>query len=288
MKDDIRRKRSKKHYNYRKEVLIFNLVGFSFVIMFAVFGALNIFTGKKALRNEAVEQYKAGNYEEAIDLFDKAIDKKQWFSDSMNVDMEMYKANSYIMLNNYSSAMNIYVQIEEEYSESYYDKEEVDFLIRLTNALDKYDKGDYVSVIAAFSDGVDKGYTQLCLYLADCYDHQADFESMKKYCDLYASRYELNPYLCYKYASYYILNDNYEQAINYINQGIAISDGDVKQALCYAEIMCYEKLCNYEKAYSLAQNYKINYPQDMQGQNIIDYLDTRVNIDTTTVNNYFE
>lgn len=288
MKDDVRRSRSKKHADYRKQVLLFNIFGFVFVILFAGFGAINIFTNKKKLRNQAVEQYKAGNYQEAIDMFDIAIDKKQWFSDRMNIDMEMYKADCYIMLCNYATALSIYNDIENHYSDNLYNKEEVDFLIRLTNSLDKYDKGDYVSTVAAMSDGVDKGYTQLCLYLADCYDHQRDYEKMKEACDRYVSFYALNPYICYKYATYFIINDDYNQAINYINQGISISDGEVKQALCYAEIMCYEKLGNFDKAYSLAQSFQLNYPEDIQGQNIIDYLDTRVNIDTTSVNHFYD
>ncbi len=279
--------RNKKNRAYRKFKIYYNLIFGAFVIFILVFGLFHVFTKKKAFRNEGIKQFENGEYEAAIESFNSALKCNQWFSDNVNVDIEMYKADSYIKLTDFASAKRVYSQIKSKYPEKYYDKDKVDFLIELTDALDRYKYGDYVSTVACFNRAVEAGYVEMSIYAADCYEKSHDYEKMKNNLDIYTTSYGYTPEICYKYASYYIANEDYNSALICIEQGIACGESIYTQEFLYAQILCYSKAGNYEKAYELSTGYKERYPEDTKGADIYAYLDTRVNPDKEVVNDIF-
>ena len=79
----------RKNSGYRKIQLCYNLIFIIALLFIIIFGSMHVFTKKKALRKEGIDYYNKGEYEAAIESFDKALKCKQWFSDSVNVDIEM-------------------------------------------------------------------------------------------------------------------------------------------------------------------------------------------------------
>ena len=51
--------------------------------------------------------------------------------------------------------------------------------------------------------------------------------------------------------------------------------------------MCYKEMLDYNQAYALATAYVNTYPEDQKGQDILAYLDTRININEIPINDKF-
>ena len=281
---NARRRKSKK---YRQLQFLYNIIFALFILLLLIYGIFHVFTPKKNLRSQGIKAYNEGNYDEAIKAFDQALECKQWFSYSIDTDICMYKADSYIKLGDFESSKRVYEAIESGYPERYYDKSKVDFLIELTNALIKYKSGDYVSTVACFNRAVDAGYIEMSLYAANCYEISGKYDEMKKNLDIYTGGFGYTPEICYKYANYYIQLEDYNNALTSIEQGIAAGESIYIQDFAYSQILCYMKLDNYQKAYELAVNYSSLYPTSSDIANIYSYLDTRVNPDTEVIHDIF-
>ena len=284
-KKNIRKKSSTRAY--RKIKIYYNLVFGAFILLAVIYGFLHTFTHKKDYRARGIEHFNNGEYEAAIEDFDNALNCNQWFSETVNVDIEMYKADSYIKLGDFSTANNVYSDILKKYPEKYYDKDEVDFLIELTNALNKYKNGDYVSTVACFNRAIEAGYVEMSLYAADCYEISKNYEEMKRNLDIYTAAFGYTPDICYKYASYYLAMEDYNNALSSIEQGIACGDSIYMQDFIYSQIVCYTKLNNYNTAYEYAKKYTAEYPGNTDIADMYEYLDTRVNIDTEVINDIY-
>ncbi len=280
-------KKKKKSAGYRRLQLCYNLIFILALLFLIIFGSLHVFTKKKTLRKEGIEYYNKGEYEAAIESFDKALKCKQWFSDSVNVDIEMYKADCYLKLGEYSDAERVYSSIKNKYPAKYYDRNKVDFLEELSSALDRYKYGDYVSTVACFNRAVEAGYTEMSIFAASCYEQSGDYEKMKENLDIYTASHGNTADICYKYASYYLTMGDYESALSYVEQGIAFGEGTYYQEFLYARIICCEKKGEFEKAFGYASDYIASYPDDKKGADMYAWLDTRVNPDTELVNDYF-
>ncbi len=281
-----RLKRKKKAI--RKALHILNIALFILVVIVTFVGVFHLFTPKKAYRNKGVESFNAGEYEVAIEHFDKALGYNQWFSDKLNVDICYYKADTYLRLEMYQEAYNTYQYILDEYSDSYYNEEDVLYLMNITQALIKFSKGEYYGSHTTFVEAVDKGYTELAVYAAICYEHLDDYDKMKEYFDIYSREVGMDAYLCYKFAQYYIEQEDYNTAVAYVGQGLAQDDKTYEKQLRYTQIVCYEKLGQFSEAFALAKEYKDLYPDDDKGEDLYAYLDTRVNISEEPVNDIYD
>lgn len=286
-KRESRKRRTRRSKAYRKAMMIMNLIFIAVMVLFVVIGLFHLFTDKKKYRDAGVELYRQGKYQEAVESFDKALECNQWFSDAVNVDIELYKADCYMRADNFTAAHDVYMGILKKYSKRHYDEDGIEFLVSLTTTLDKYSNGDYVSTVANFVEACERGYTEMSVYAAICYENQRNYEKMKEYYDIYTKEFGMNTYMYYKYASYYILNQDYNQALSYIEQGFSAGDQAYIKQLKYTQIMCYQELADYERAFSLAQEYVALYPDDQMGAELYAYLDTRVNVSTEPVNDIY-
>lgn len=288
-KKESKRRLRRRSKGYRRAMIAINVTFIVIIILTLVLGCIFSFTKKKTYRDNGIEYYNAGEYEAAIEEFDKALDCKQIFSDKIDVDICLYKADSYLKIEDFLMANKTYKFIINTFPQKYYNIEQVEFLAELSYKLNEYKLGSYDLAINTLIEAVDKGYTEISLYVADCYEQKQDYDNMLKYFDIYTEEFGLNSYLCYKYASYYISTDNqYKNALTYINTGIELDDKEYIQNLYYAEILCYEEMDNYEHAFNLAKQYKNNYPDDVYGKDKYAYLKTRVEINEVPLNDRFE
>lgn len=279
-----RRKRTKA---YRNTSMIINVIFICFIVIFAFIGGKHVFTDKKKLREQGISLYNNANYVEALVKFQKALGEDQWFSDEVNVDIEMYMADSYMRLEDFAMANQIYVNITKNYEKGDYDEDRIAFMIQLTQALADYATGDYVTPLDTLIMAVNRGYEEMALYVAICYENLCDFENMKAYYDIYSQSYGMNAYLSYKYAGYSIGKNDYSTALSYVEQGLAFNDVDYTKELKYLQVVCYEELGQYEYAFNLSTAYMTAYPDDEKGRELYSYLDTRVNIDPIPVNDIY-
>lgn len=277
-----RRRREMKRRLRRFHLIMLGIIGIVFIVI-----CFHIFSSKKRTRKDAVDLYKAGNYEQALDKFKEAYAEKQWFSDSIDVDILLYEADCMMRLQLFQDAELVYQTIQKEYSKSHYDEKQLAYLIEISHALGNFHQGDYVSTVAAFTKAVTNGHKDMSIYATICYENQKSYDKMKEYLDIYAQYHGMDAYVNYKYASYYYDTKDYNQALNYLSQGASSGDSDYLQDILYAQIMCYKELQDYTQAYQLASEYISKYPEDQNGADIYAYLDTRVNINDTPINDKF-
>lgn len=288
MSNTVQKKRSKRRSKtYRQVGMIINLSFFVIIIVVAIVGAFHTFTNKRDYRDEGVSYYEQGDYENAIQSFDKALKCKQWFAGKLNVDIELYKADSYIKLTDYDDAGKVYQKITDKYPKRYYDSDEVKFMVKLCDALQMYKNGDYYSPVPYLTEAVEHGYNDMCLNVAYCYEQQNNYDKMIAYYDKHIATVGITGYVAYKYADYYIYMGDYSSALSYVNQGIMLNSEEYMQKLKYLEILCYKGMADFETAYNYALTYNTEYPDDEAGADILAYLDTRVNLNTNLVNDVY-
>ena len=280
-----RLKRKKKAI--RKAMHILNIALFALVVVITIIGVFHTFTPKKTFRNKGVECFNKGEYEAAIENFDKALGYNQWFSDKLNVDICYYKADSYLRLEMYQEAYDTYSFMIDEYSDSHYSKEDVLYLMKITEALIKFSNGEYFASHTTFVEAVEIGYKELAVYAAICFEHLDDYDKMKEYFDIYSREVGMDAYLCYKFAQYYIEQEDYNTAVAYVNQGLSQEDKTYEKQHRYTQIVGNEKLGQFNEAFALAKEYKELYPDDTKGDDLYAYLDTRVNISEEPVNDIY-
>lgn len=286
-KGPYEREMARRRRERKRRIRRFHLICLGVMLLAFVIVCVNIFSHKKSIRKEAVSLYEAGNYQEALDRFKEAYAEKQWFSDSIDVDILMYEADCMMRLQQFSDAELTYLNIQKKYSASRYDKEQLSYLTDLSHALGNYQQGDYVSTVAAFTKAVENGHKDISIYAVICYENQKNYDKMKEYLDIYANYHGLDAYVNYKYASYYYDTKDYNQALTYLAQGESAGESDYLQEILYAQIMCYKELQNYTEAFSRATSYIAKYPEDQNGQDLYAYLDTRVNLNEVPVNDRY-
>ena len=286
-KGPYEREMARRRRERKRRIRRFHLICLGVMLLAFIIVCVNIFSHKKSIRKEAVSLYEAGNYQEALDKFKEAYAEKQWFSDSINVDILLYEADCMMQLQLFSYAELTYLDIQKKYPTSKYDKEQLSYLSDLSHALGNYQRGDYVSTVATFTKAVENGHKDISIYAAICYENQKSYDKMKEYLDIYANYHGIDAYVNYKYASYYYDTKDYNQALTYLAQGESAGDSDYLQEILYAEIMCYKELQNYTEAFSRATSYIAKYPEDQKGQDLYAYLDTRVNVNEVPVNDRY-
>lgn len=286
-KGPYEREMARRRRERNRRIRRFHLICLGVMLLAFIIVCVNIFSHKKSIRKEAVSLYEAGNYQEALDKFKEAYAEKQWFSDSINVDILLYEADCMMQLQLFSDAELTYLDIQKKYPTSKYDKEQLSYLSDLSHALGNYQRGDYVSTVATFTKAVENGHKDISIYAAICYENQKSYDKMKEYLDIYANYHGIDAYVNYKYASYYYDTKDYNQALTYLAQGESAGDSDYLQEILYAEIMCYKELQNYTEAFSRATSYIAKYPEDQKGQDLYAYLDTRVNVNEVPVNDRY-
>ena len=286
-KGPYEREMARRRRERKRRIRRFHLICLGVMLLAFIIVCVNIFSHKKSIRKEAVSLYEAGNYQEALDKFKEAYAEKQWFSDSINVDILLYEADCMMQLQLFSDAELTYLDIQKKYPTSKYDKEQLSYLSDLSHALGNYQRGDYVSTVATFTKAVENGHKDISIYAAICYENQKSYDKMKEYLDIYANYHGIDAYVNYKYASYYYDTKDYNQALTYLAQGESAGDRDYLQEILYAEILCYKELQNYTEAFSRATSYIAKYPEDQKGQDLYAYLDTRVNVNEVPVNDRY-
>ncbi len=281
----MNKQRRKKQLERRSQIIV-RTTFLVIIALMLIISLPHLFTKKYKYRDKGVDCYNNEEYRKAVEYFDDALSCKQWFSKEVDIDILMYKADCHIRLEEFHDAYDTYGRILTDYNDRYYSHDSIKFLENLSLCLESYSNGNYGSNAAVFAQAVEKGYTEMSLYAANCYEKNGDYENMIKYYDIYTGIYGTSGKIAYKYASYYMSTEDYNKALSYIEAHPDIND-EYTDDLAYLRILCYSKLQNYEKAFSLAEEYTAKFPNDTAGKEIYDFLYTRVNVDGEVVHDIY-
>ncbi len=264
-----RRGKKKSRIDYRK-VVLFILV--CLVLIFGVAAILSkLISHKNEYFDEALSYYNEEKYDKALELFEKALDENQLFSQNKDKNTKLYIADIYIKTGQYEKAVAEYDEVLEYAS---VDTSDVEAMQDIASALYDFSEGNYAGALTVLEENTD-AFPELYMYVGTCYSALSDSENMFTNYEKYIEAFGWNSYLYAQYAAYYISIGELDNAYGYINNGLS-SDDTFNAELRLQEIVYYEKIYNYDKAYELAEELYELYPDFEKGVDEYTFLYTRV------------
>ena len=244
------------------------------VLIIVIFMAAHISGKKGVYRSEGIASFEMGDYEAAAKSFNASLDEKQWFCTEMDIDTMFYLGETYIRLNDFSSALSTYQKIIFEADKNKTEKAEE--YVNLATALMDFSDKNYDAAIVSLNAMVKEGNTDVAVYLASCYSELGQYDSMLEAYAVYLKDHPLDSYIAYQLSTYYLENDNLDYALKYINDGIAI-EGDYIDKLYFNEVVYYEKMKDLSTAYSKISALCEKHPDVEEYQKEKTFLETRLN-----------
>ena len=226
----------------------------------------------KAARENGIALLESGDYEGAIQEFDRLIESAGRVSD-FELDVLKYRAEAEFALEDFEAAAHTYdilSQVDGEKAEYYYfgavslagskKTEEALALLEKGRALDESGEKDgfteaMLAVGAALSDagaeGADGLYNEL----------------------IQSGRADTRVYN--RLALLSMKAGEYETALKFCEEGLALPDAEAARELAYNRAVCYEYLGRYEEALTLFEDYVAEFGSDEKAEHEIAFLKTR-------------
>ena len=272
--------------SYRKErkkklALIYVFGTLIILITIAVFVAL-LRSDKEKLRDEGIEEYKAGRYDKAIELFKESLDENQLFSKKMDLDTRMYLGTAQMKTGRYMDAEKTFIRLHKD-NDGTLDDARIDMFLGLAQVMQGYGDMSPDTVIPKYEEAVKYGNYTALLYLASSYYEKERYEDMVQAYEDYITHVGLNSYVAYQLSSYYLSTGDYEKALAYVNDGLESGDDLYEGDLRYNLAVIYEKDHDYDNAYQIIKELYKSFPDNEEYRAEYDYLYTRVNIDPNPV-----
>lgn len=252
---------------------------------------------------------KLGEYEEALSIYNDILSK-----DKDNTAILQSRANIQYLLQNYEESLKDYDTLLEKNKKDislYLGKYQVlmaqgkdaDGETLLNEALNiassdtpeqKFQKakiyyflGDYDTAMTELTSAGEAGYTESYQYLGNIYLEKNDITNAIYYFELYLEKTNnKNISQVYNQIAYcYIKEENYEEALSYINKGLKNATAENEQELRKNEIIAYEKMGDVELALEKMESYITDYPDDQEAARDYIFLQTRTGSSDETVDN---
>lgn len=227
------------------------------------------------------------DYEGAAKSFSKLIDKNDKTKATVKAKYYIGRGNAYLMMENFATALEDYDNAISEDNDCYeaylgryfalmgtHDKDAADKT--LDTALGIKDRGkdsDYYKAVFYFykseyekslellQKSLDDGNKEAIYYIGRVYQAQnninAAIDNYSTYLTAYPGR--KNAEICNQMAGCYMAQEDYETAAVWLDDGIKVSGGSMKENLMYNRIIVYERLGDYKSAKELADQYLENY-----------------------------
>lgn len=138
-----------------------------------------------------------------------------------------------------------------------------------------YYLGDYEEAQSQLIGPVEQKYEPAMLLIAKVYLAQNDTEHAQAVYEQIQQESGVSTHVMNGLALCSMQTGNYDAALGYISQGLALEGTSGKQELYFNEIVAYEKKLDFATAKVKAQEYVTRYPSDEAGQKELTFLQTR-------------
>ncbi len=126
-----------------------------------------------------------------------------------------------------------------------------------------YFQGDYETALAEFNDGFANGFQEAYYYIGEIYRIKKDYPKAIYYYETYMGAGKPATSEVYnQIGTCLIKTGQYEEALNYLEQGIAYHQAGAIQTLKRNEIIAYERLGKFDEADEKLADYISQYPKD--------------------------
>ena len=241
--------------------------------LFLLSGCGSVTEEMKTGRTEGIALLESGGYEGAVSRFDEVISQASRVTD-FELDVLKYRAEAELKLEDYQAAAYTYgilSQVDEP-------KPEYEYLEALCLARG----GNPEGAKAALEEGkaLDEslsgfGYEEAMMAIGEAYAASGDMEAADRTYQELVSQGHANTGIYNRWALSAMEAGNYEEALSYIQTGLALSDDTARKELRFNEAVCCEYLGQYEQALSLFQAYEAEFGSDEQTAHEIAFLVTR-------------
>ncbi len=267
-KRESKRRLKRRSKGYRRAMMCINIIFIITISVFAIYGFMHTFTKKKEYRDKGLDAYNSGEYDKAVNYFDKAYKCDQWFSDRLDVDILFYKADCQVRLGEYEAANDTYSKLRN-YPKSMTKDMDIELFITINNAYIDFENFNYADAVEGFIKIAEvDGYESFYLYAGICYENMDNYEAMY---DCYCKYEELvacTGFICYKNASYNLMIGDYDQAISYVERGKNINDSEYLRKLEFKEAEIYEHDREFEAAFNTLGEYLEKYDGDLTSEEV--------------------
>lgn len=267
-KNGSRRIETSNKWKKKKQKRRLTITGIIVAILLVVVGIFQFMDYEKELgfREKGIAQFQKGQYKEAQEYFEEALEHTNIFGGTVTQDVRYYLAESYFMDEQYDKALNLYQQISRKeknkgYAECYIGAA----YARL---------GDTEKAKAQFEKGISLGNEEGYHYLSRMYYELGDYDKAIENELSYMEKREPDGTSYMVLAKSYCKAGQYKKALQAIADGIELDDSQ-KQALLFEEIVIYEQKLDFDTAYKKCLTYVANYPEDETAKQELEFLETR-------------
>ncbi|MEG7531250.1 MAG: tetratricopeptide repeat protein [Hungatella sp.] len=229
-------------------------------------------TQKYTDRETGIEKLSAGNYEEAIESFDQALEHSNGMVSEFELDVLKYRAEAEYQIEDYKAAAHTYdvlIQVDGEKPEYLNMRCMLSMKAgNLEQALEDYQKSYALNPGTAVTEPALLSLGQ-ALTEADRFDEAMEFYNQAAGDGLKSSELYNRMGICE------MKNANLDQALDYFTKGISAGDPAVLPKLLYNQAAVYEQKQDYAKALELLEFYVASYEATPEVEKEIAFLKTR-------------
>ncbi len=138
-----------------------------------------------------------------------------------------------------------------------------------------YNLEQYDQVQSALIVPVEEKYPPALYLAARVYLAKEDYAHALSAYETIKQEYGDSPQVCNGLALCSMAEEEYDQALAYIQQGLAMEEEQGKQELLFNEIVVYERMLDFDAAKEKAESYAALYPTDEAGRKELAFLSTR-------------
>jgi tetratricopeptide (TPR) repeat protein len=206
-----------------------------------------------------------GDFEKSLADYEKAI--------SLDADHYDYYFNKYFLLLEADKLEEANLVLDEA-AKIKIDTEEDKFNLAKVH----YYMEDYESAISELNEAFSNGFSEAYYYLGEIYAKRQEYDSAVYNYEMYMKEETaLDSAMVYNQIAVCLLNlKRHQEALSYIQQGLAFNDTSMQQQLKRNEIVAYENLGNYDEAYIRMTEYLKTYSDDEEAVEEYEFIKTRV------------
>lgn len=135
--------------------------------------------------------------------------------------------------------------------------------------------GQYDNAVTELTAALEKDSAQANLYLAQTYEGKGDTAKAETYYQAYLASGAADSAAVNALAEMEMEKGNYQTALSYLGQGLALAEVPNREALMRNEIICSEFTGDFVRAWEVVQEYVALYPEDEEAQREYIFLKCR-------------